>query len=141
MAVMAVVAAHMVLFIGLLIRGSQHNADAAGTALRDLLQGPGATVSSATTTPTGSGAVAQALPVALAMAASIGAESNPAQNPRLSTPDDSTPSASVVYVVRQGDTLSKIAKANHTSVKAIRLASGLSSDALAVGQKVRFPVE
>ncbi len=45
----------------------------------------------------------------------------------------------VTYVVKGGDTLTKIAKAHGTTVKAIRTASGLKSNDIKVGQKLKVP--
>lgn len=44
-----------------------------------------------------------------------------------------------VYLVKTGDTLSRIAKAHHTTVKAIKQANHLDSDRLSVGQKLSLP--
>lgn len=44
------------------------------------------------------------------------------------------------YVVVSGDSLQKIAKRHHTSVKAIKEANGLSSDRIRVGQKLKLPL-
>jgi len=46
---------------------------------------------------------------------------------------------SAVYQVKRGDTLTKIAKTHHTSVKAIMAANGLTRDNLKVGQKLKIP--
>lgn len=45
----------------------------------------------------------------------------------------------VVYVVKAGDTLSKIARSHRTSVQALQQANGLRSDLLLVGQKIKIP--
>ncbi len=45
----------------------------------------------------------------------------------------------VTYVVKTGDTLTKIAKAHHTTPKAIRAASNLKTDRILVGQKLQVP--
>jgi LysM repeat protein len=45
----------------------------------------------------------------------------------------------VVYVVKPGDNLTKIAKAHHTTLKAIRAASNLKTDRILVGQKLKIP--
>ena len=44
-----------------------------------------------------------------------------------------------VYLVKSGDTLSRIAKTHRTSVKAIREANNLTTDRLSVGQKLNIP--
>jgi LysM repeat protein len=43
------------------------------------------------------------------------------------------------YVVKSGDTLTKIAKAHGTTTKAIEAASGLSTTKIKVGQKLKIP--
>lgn len=44
-----------------------------------------------------------------------------------------------VYVVKSGDTLSRIAKAHRTTIKAIEVANGLNSDRIMVGAKLKIP--
>jgi LysM repeat protein len=44
-----------------------------------------------------------------------------------------------VYLVKSGDTLSRIAKAHHTTVKAIKAANRLDDDRLSVGEKLNLP--
>jgi LysM repeat protein len=44
-----------------------------------------------------------------------------------------------VYVVKPGDNLTRIAKAHGTTAKAIREASGLKTDRILVGQKLKVP--
>lgn len=47
--------------------------------------------------------------------------------------------SSATYVVKSGDTLVKIAKANGVTVKALRTANGLKTDQIKVGQKLKIP--
>ncbi len=47
-------------------------------------------------------------------------------------------SGSKYYTVRKGDTLSKIASRNGTTVKALKKRNGLKSDRISVGQKLRI---
>jgi LysM repeat protein len=49
--------------------------------------------------------------------------------------------ATTTYTVKGGDTLSKISKKFGTTPKAIRAASGLSSDKINVGQKLKIPAK
>src|SRR5258706_15912769 len=49
---------------------------------------------------------------------------------------DGTPT---VYSVKSGDTLTKIAKANGTTVRAIRAVNNLRTDRILVGQKLKIP--
>ena len=46
--------------------------------------------------------------------------------------------ASIVYVVKSGDTLTRIAKTHGTTVQAIRAANGLKTDRIVVGQKLKI---
>ena len=50
-----------------------------------------------------------------------------------------TAGATSSYTVKGGDTLSKIAKKQGTTAKAIRAANGLTSDKINVGQKLKIP--
>ena len=43
------------------------------------------------------------------------------------------------YVVKSGDTLGKIAKAHGTTVKAIKVANGMTSDRISVGKTIKLP--
>jgi peptidoglycan endopeptidase LytE len=45
------------------------------------------------------------------------------------------------YTVKSGDTLTKIAKAHGTTVKAIKAASNLTTDHIKVGQKLNIPAK
>jgi LysM repeat protein len=47
-------------------------------------------------------------------------------------------SPSTVYVVKSGDTLTRIAKTHGTTVQAIRTANGLKTDRIVVGQKLKI---
>lgn len=44
-----------------------------------------------------------------------------------------------VYLVKSGDTLSRIAKSHHTTVTAIKLANHLDSDRISIGEKLNLP--
>ena len=46
-----------------------------------------------------------------------------------------------VYTVKSGDTLTKIAKAHGTTVKAIQKANHLTTTAIKVGKKLKIPVK
>lgn len=49
--------------------------------------------------------------------------------------------ATTSYTVKSGDTLTKIAKAHGTAVKAIEAANGLSTTKIKVGQKLKIPAK
>ena len=44
-----------------------------------------------------------------------------------------------VYVIKSGDTLTRIAKAHGTTVKALKAANGLASDNIVVGARLKIP--
>ena len=44
-----------------------------------------------------------------------------------------------IYVVKSTDTLSRIAKAHGTTVKAVKLANGLDDDRIGIGMKLKLP--
>ncbi len=128
----AVVAAGILLMIGLLIEGcmSEH-ARAAGST--------GAAVD---------------LPVQPSNAPSVATEQMPAsipqQNPQPAV-SQSVPAVSkenispaghleTIHVVKAGETLTRIARAHGTTVKAIEAANGLTSDHIAVGTKLKMPL-
>lgn len=57
------------------------------------------------------------------------------------SPDSAAPAVpeTISYTVKGGDTLTKLARIHGTTIKAIRQASGLKSNDLKVGQKIRIP--
>ena len=50
-------------------------------------------------------------------------------------------SGTETYVVKSGDSLSKIAKIHGTTVKALRAANNLKTDQIKVGQKLKIPAK
>ena len=67
----------------------------------------------------------------------------PAPTPKVgataAVPDAAPTEAGAVYAVKSGDTLTKIAAGNGTTVKALRAANDLKTDRLKVGQKLKLP--
>jgi LysM repeat protein len=63
----------------------------------------------------------------------------PAANGASVAPD--TGMGGEAYTVKSGDTLTKIAKAHGTTVKAIKAASNLTTDHIKVGQKLTIPAK
>ncbi|HTQ52767.1 MAG TPA: LysM peptidoglycan-binding domain-containing protein [Candidatus Acidoferrales bacterium] len=57
------------------------------------------------------------------------------------TGSSSTGGGDEIYVVKSGDTLSKIAKRNSTTIKAIESENGLSTTHIKVGQKLKIPAK
>jgi LysM repeat protein len=57
------------------------------------------------------------------------------------TSGSTAPAGAEAYVVKSGDTLSRIASEHHVSVRSIRTANNLRSDRIVVGQKLKIPVK
>jgi LysM repeat protein len=128
----AVVAAVVLLLVGLLIEGCKTEKAAAA----------------ATVTPVGSASNLSAPQANPALAV----EQKPASNPQLNLGATSRPAPSVskenaatashlqtLYVIKSGDTLTRIARAHGTTVKALRAANGLEGDRIVVGAKLKIP--
>jgi LysM repeat protein len=49
------------------------------------------------------------------------------------------PQTQTIYVIKSGDTLSRIAKVHGTTVKALKAANGLANDRIVVGAKLKIP--
>lgn len=58
----------------------------------------------------------------------------------IATAEGSKPTKTVDVIVKRGDALDKIARANHTTASQIRKLNGLSSDKLKIGQTLKVPV-
>lgn len=131
---MAVLSAHLLLVLALLIRDYQREYEPASSPLAQqaVLTGTQAASDSSPadshrdqdlSTKPASGAVSPSVglqPQASAATASVAA------------PPES------VYIVKSGDTLSQIARDCGTSVKALKAANGLNGERLAVGQKLNL---
>jgi LysM repeat protein len=61
--------------------------------------------------------------------------------PTSAAPDTAPAEVGGAYAVKSGDTLTKIATANGTTVKALRAANDLKTDKLKVGQKLKLPAK
>ena len=80
------------------------------------------------------------LKVGQALQIPVGAE--PSTATPASAPAHASATASLSpsrYVVKAGDTLSRIARAHRTTVQAIKEANGLTSDRIAVGHSLKMP--
>lgn len=77
---------------------------------------------------------AQAVPQAAVKPAA-----GPAKKPAAKAPSAPAVAGDGVYVVRSGDSLSKIAVKNGTTVKALREVNQLKSDMIRIGQKLKLP--
>jgi LysM repeat protein len=63
--------------------------------------------------------------------------------PTAATPGTTAPSngTGMIYVVKSGDTLGKIAAAHGTTTKALKAANDLKTDQIKVGQKLKLPAK
>ena len=94
---------------------------------------PPAQKSDAALTPTNS---AKALPPA---PEPVGVAPVPTAAPVTPSGTAAPGSSQMVYVVKRGDTLSRIARAHATTVKALKAANGLEGDRIDAGQKLKLP--
>ena len=163
--VFAVLAVHISLLAGLLIQGckreDKNSAAAPNTAtnFQESAQAPARQIAPAeeqlrpsaqTNPPLASPApavthVEPGVPVA-SMEPSVATNATaaaPSSLTQASAPSTTPPPTTVegeptVYVVKSGDTLTRIAKAHGTTVQAIRAANGLKTDRILVGQKLKL---
>ena len=129
-----VVAAGILLLVGLLIEGcvTEHARNAGTTSV-------------ASTTPDLPDVV-PALPAATLAPKPISVP-QPDSQPKMSQTATTVPkantamvkSSAIIYTVKAGDNLTRIAKANGTTVKAIEDANGLASSRLVIGSKLKIP--
>lgn len=61
----------------------------------------------------------------------------PAPTPTKALPG--SPRPQMLYVVKPGDTLSRIAHLNHTTVKALKAINSLNTDVIAIGARLKVP--
>jgi LysM repeat protein len=127
----AVVATGILFLVGLLIEGcmSQHASITGATSGMAVLTEPPSNPPTVVTAPKAV-SIPQPIPQP-AMSQSATAVSKvttlPAGRPQ------------VIYTVKSGDNLTRIAKTHATTVEAIKAANGLSSDRIAVGTKLKLP--
>lgn len=131
-AVYAALAAHAMLILGLLIQGCKS----------DNL--PGGASGSEPASPASSEAkpvpAIQAQPEAAQHASGAAPTISPAVNRRPpANPVAATAHSDLIYVVKSGDTVPRIAKAHGTTAQALRAANSLKSDRLVVGMKLKVP--
>jgi LysM repeat protein len=122
--------------IGLLIEGcvsekSQANEQSQATA-QNTIQTPAQSVPEASSQPPEVPISQISLPVQPCPVATVPKQTAaPAEPPHIN--------GAAVYLVKSGDTLSRIAKSHHTTVKAIKEANKLDTDRISVGQKLDIP--
>lgn len=131
MAVAAVVA----LLVVLLIEGcmSEHAKTASTTSNAIVVQPEPA--------PTDAAPAPEAKPVTAPLTQPVAtpavAPAAPAPAPTKAAPG--SPRPQTLYVVKPGDTLSRIARLNHTTVKALKAINSLDTDVIAIGAKLKVP--
>jgi len=73
---------------------------------------------------------------------SVPAQTSPVatvQNKTAAPVESSSSTVAAVYLVKSGDTLSHIARAHNTTIKALKSANDLATDKIVVGQKLKIP--
>ncbi len=129
--IVAVVAV-VTLLVGLLIEGCMSEQTTTTTPAKKVAQTTG--VPASWTTP----------------ALNVEQKPKPGPQPNLNATSRTTPPASKenavaasqpekLYVVKSGDSLTRIAKAHGTTVKALKAANGLEKDRIVVGAKLKIP--
>ena len=122
--VIAIIAAAVLLLVGLLIEGCKTERDTMSTpkAFED--------------TPSTAVPSAPAAPPAQTSAVPAPSQFHPVSHGNSMT---DVGHSTAIYVIKSGDTLSRIAKAHGTTVKAIESANDLDSDRILVGAKLKIP--
>jgi len=115
--VIAVIVVTTLLLVGLMIEGCKSERAALSTPQAPASPAPVVSVNPAPT-------------------ASVNPPSNPAPAQK---PAPAASHSETVYVVKSGDTLTRIAKTYGTSVKAIEAANDLNGDRIVVGLKLKIP--
>lgn len=132
--VVAAVAAVAALLVIMLIQGcmSEHARTATAPAAPTVTTSP-------SIAPAAEPLVVEPKPVYMAPAtpARAAAPIAPAKLPSLTPAASSQPE--FVYVVKPGDTLSRIAKLHQTTVKALKAANGLNGDTIVIGATLKLP--
>lgn len=127
----ATLAAIVVLLVGALIEGcmSEQTANTSQTA-------------SSTVTDFPTPAPGQALVVSPGPSAVSQPDLNTTRKPTAVPADEHTAAishTSTLYVIKPGDTLTRIAKTHGTTVKALKAANSLENDRIVVGAKLKIP--
>jgi len=122
--VIVIIAAAVLLLVGLLIEGCKTERDTMSTP-KAFGVTPLTVVPSAPVIPQAQAAAVPAIP-----------QAHPVSQV---SPAADTGHSMALYVVKSGDTLSRIAKAHGTTVKAIETANDLNGDRILVGAKLKIP--
>ena len=128
----AVVAAIVVLLVGLLIEGcmSEKSTAAAPT--------PGQTITVQPAPQANTDTLAEQKP-AQSLQPKVTAPHQPAAAPASESNTASSPARTSLYTVKSGDTLTRIAKTHGITVKALKSANSLENDRIVVGAKLKIP--
>jgi LysM repeat protein len=145
--VITAVALLIALLVGLLIQGcvSQHAEETTVTPLGANSSAP-QTGAAPDAAPSPSPVILMTKPTASVAAPVVptpvvSAEPLPAPLPTPVTPTQAAvpqPGAAG-YIVKRGDTLARIARAHHTTVKTIQTINSLASDRIIIGEKLKLP--
>ena len=132
--VISIIAAIVLLLIGLLIEGCRSEREALATPMT-----PPDQVQAAPATPQNT--ITSALEPKPAVSPQSEAAA-PSPTAPLDAKVNTVPAASqagTVYVVKSGDTLTRIARTYGTTIQAIETANGLTGDRIVVGAKLKIP--
>ena len=129
--VIAIIAAAVLMLIGLLIEGCESERTANATSITPLGEVPAAVATQTAALPMEQHLQPNPQQPVVPQIAPLAVQKESAMTPV------SQPGA--IYVVKPGDVLTRIAKAHKTTVKAIEAANGLSSDRIAAGTKLKMP--
>jgi LysM repeat protein len=127
----ATVAAMVVLLVGLLIEGCMSEQATNAT-------GPGDKAANFPTPQPGQTLVVEQKPASsaqLSQTATLPTTASAPSEPKAAPAGH----AKTIYVVKPGDTLSRIAKTHGTTVKALKTANNLENDRIVVGAKLKIP--
>ena len=141
--VYAVLAAHLMLVLGLLIQGCKSDDVAGASAAKD----SDGLIASQSSQPEVANSQPNSKPAAVAPpdAPAPAPLAKPIPDLPPAAPAAAIPAETAVgnvdlsYVVKSGDTVTRIAKAHGITVQALRAANNLNGNRLAVGQKLKLP--
>lgn len=125
--VIATIIAAVLLLVGLLIEGCKSERSASATPLPQLAAAPAAAPKSAQPA-----LVPMPRPNPGVMPQPVSSVQKASMTPTFSQ-------SPTVYIVKSGDTLTKIARAHGTTVKALKSANDLANDQIVVGAKLKIP--
>jgi cell envelope opacity-associated protein A len=143
--VFCIVAAHVVFLLALLAQDFRTSRQTEGVSMAQTEDSAAAATSAIPcadrkVVPTAAAAAVAApkpiVPTAAPASEPVAPRAQPAARPGSSS---ATGAADALYVVKSGDTLAQIARAQGTSVRALKAANGLSNERLLVGVRLKLP--